>query len=82
MINGFENLIFCHFVVKLHSNLQLIGVGVDFIFPKEEEGTLTSNRSNTLTHLKFIECLVGVWKVFGNCLEGVWWLSGGCLKGV
>ena len=68
-----------HFV-KLHSDLriltvlQLVGVGVDFVFPLEgrKEGRnnphLGSSRGCDSTCLKF---LVGVWKVFGNCLEGV-----------
>ena len=43
---------------------------------------LASSRRNDPTCLKFDNCLVGVWNVFGNCLEGVWRVSGGCLVGV
>ena len=78
--------------VKLHSDLriltqvQLVGVGVDFVFPLEEEGRkkknnphLGSSRGCDSICLKF---LVGVWKVFGNCLAGVLRVSRGCLKHV
>ena len=82
--------------VKLHSDLriltqlQLVGVGVDFVFPlegrkEEEEGRnphLASSRRIDPTCLNFGDCLVGVWRVYGNCLEGVWQVSGGCLVGV
>ena len=79
-------------IVKLHSDLriltqlQLVGVGVDFVFPlEEEEGRnphLASSRRIDPTCLNFGDCLVGVWRVYGNCLEGVWQVSGGCLVGV
>ena len=75
-------------VVKLHFNLRiltqlhLVGVGVDFVFPQEEgrrkkkEGRnnphLGSSRGCDSTCLKF---LVAVWKVLGNCLERFWQMS-------
>ena len=65
---------FLHIFVKLHSDLriltqlQLVGVGVDFVFPleEEEEGRtnphLAFSRRNdpTPTCLNFVDCLVGV----------------------
>ena len=75
-------------VVKLHSDLriltqlQLVGEGVDFVFPWKKNPHLDSSIRNDPTCLNFGDCLVGVWKVFGNCLEGVWQVSGGCLVGV
>ena len=63
-------------------------IGVDFVFPleeEEEEGRnphLASNRRIDPICLNFRDCLVGVWRVYGNCLEGVWRVSGGCLVGV
>ena len=58
--------------------LQRLGVRVDFVFPqkkKKEEGRkiphLAASRMNDPTCLNFGDCLVGVWRVFGNCLEGV-----------
>ena len=87
----------------MKSQLQLIGVGVDFVFPlegrkKKKEGRnnphLAFSRRIDPTCLIFVDCLVGVWRVYGNCLEGVCrvsgtcplgqrlWLSGGCLNGV
>ena len=69
--------------------LQRLGVRVDFVFPqkkKKEEGRknphLAASRMNDPTCLNFADCLVGVWRVYGNCLEGVWRVSGGCLVGV
>ena len=70
------------------TQLKLVGVGVDFVFPQEgrkEEGMnphLASTRGNDPLCLKLVDCLVYVWKVFGKCLEGVWWMSGECRKGV
>ena len=74
---------FLHIFVKLHSDLriltqlQLVGVGGDFVFPleqgrKKKNPHLGSSRECDSTCLKY---LVGVWKVFGNCLEGVWQVS-------
>ena len=74
---------------KLHSDfriltqLQLVGIGVDFVFPldEEEEGRkknnphLGSSRGGDSTYLKFLG-------VSGRCLEIVWRVSGRCLKGV
>ena len=85
----------CSFV-KLHSDLriltqlQLVGVGVDFVFPlegrrkKEEEGRrrnphLAFSRRNDPTCLIFSDCLVGVLRVSFGCLEGVLRVSGGNL---
>ena len=97
---GLSNIFFISFhfissycIVKLHSDLriltqlQLVGVGVDFVFPleegrkkEEEEGRrnphLAFSRKNDPTCLIFSDCLVGVWRVYGNCLESVWWVSG------
>ena len=71
-------------IVKLHSDLriltqlQLVGVGVDFVFPlegrrrKKEEVSnphLALSRRNDPACLVFSDCLVGVWRVYGNCLE-------------
>ena len=70
------------------TQLQLIGVGVDFVFPrKKKEGRRTNphlafSRRNDPTCLIFGDCLVGVWRVSGNCMEIVWRMSGGCLAGV
>ena len=90
-------------VVKLHSDLriltqlQLVGVGVDFVFQrKKKEGRrkkknphLAFSIRNDPTCLNFGDCLWVsggcmeiVWRVSGGCLTGVLWLSGGCLKGV
>ena len=82
-------------LVKLHSDLrvltqlQLDGVGVDFVFAchKEEEGGgrnthLASTGRNGHTCLKFGGCLVGVLRVSGGCMEGVWMVPGWCLEGV
>ena len=72
------------FVVKLHSDLriltqfQLVGVGVDFVFPlegrrkKKKNPHLAFSRWNDPTCLIFSDCLVGVWRVYANCLESVW----------
>ena len=80
-------------VVKLHSalriltQLQLVGLEVDFVFPleegmKEEERRknphLAFSRRNDPTCLNFSDCIVGVWRVYGNCLESVWRVSGRC----
>ena len=68
------------------TELQLVGVGVDYVFPRKKgrkkNPHLASNRRNGSICLNFGDCLVGVWKVFGNCLEGVWRASGSCLEGV
>ena len=70
------------------TQLQLVGVGVDFSHGKKEgrkEGRnppLASSRRIGPTCLNFGDCLVGVRRVYGNCLEGVWRVSGGCLVGV
>ena len=66
--------------VKLHSNptkIQLVGVGVEFVFPLEEGRKEGFSRECDSTCLKF---LAGVWKVFGNCLEGVGQVSRGGVK--
>ena len=81
---------FCQTPLQLENptQLQLVRVGVDFVFPqkKKEEGRrnphLAFSRRNDPTCLTFGYCLVGVWRVYGNCLEGVWRVSGGCLAGV
>ena len=76
-------------LVKLHSDLriltqlQLVVVGFDFVFPLEEGRKkknnihLGSSRGCDSTCMKF---LVGVWKAFENCLEDVLRVSRGCLK--
>ena len=83
-----------YFFVKLHSDLriltqlQLLGVGVDFVFPLEEgrkEGRRRKKKKNNNPHLgssrgcdsTCLKFLVGVWKVFANCLEVVWQVSKG-----
>ena len=46
---------------------------------KKKEGRknphLACSRSNDPTCLKLVDCLVGVWRVYGKCLEGVWHMS-------
>ena len=78
-------------LLRILTQLQLVGVGVDFVFPleEEEEGRkegrnphLASSRRIDPTCLNFGDCLVGVWRVYGNCLEGVWQVFGRCLAGV
>ena len=73
--------LFCQTPLQLAHpvQLQLVGVGVDFVFPrkKKKEGRkknnphLTSSRRNEPTCLNFGDCLVGVRREFGNFLEGV-----------
>ena len=43
---------------------------------------LDFSRRNDPLCLNFADCLVGVWRVFGNRLKGVWQLSERCLEGV
>ena len=75
---------FCQTPLQLAdpTQLQLVGKGDDFVFPwrkkkkkkKEEEGRnphLASSRRIDPTCLNFGDCLVGVWRLYGNCLEGV-----------
>ena len=63
----------------------MVGVGIDFVFPlEEEEGRknnphLGSTIGSEATCLKF---LVGVWKVYGNCLEGALNVSRKCFEGI
>ena len=75
------------------NQLQLVWVGVDFIFPlNKKEGRnnphLASIRRNDPSCLNFGDCLVSwgyleiVWRASGGCLVGVWRVSGGCLEGV
>ena len=66
-------------IVKLQladpTQLQVVGVGVDFVFWRKEgrkNPHLASSRRNDPSCLNFGDCLVGFWKVFGNYLEGVW----------
>ena len=82
-------LLFCQTPLQLANptELQLDGVGVDFVFPchkKDEEGrnnphlAFTSRKGTT--GLYFVAGL----SVSGECLENVWKISvvsGGCLKG-
>ena len=73
-------------LVKLHSDLrvltqlQLDGVGVDFVFAchkeEQEEPHLASTGRNGPACLKFGACLVGVLRVSGGCPEGVWMVCG------
>ena len=74
---------FCQTPLQLANltQLELVGVGVDFVFPQEgrkEEGMnphLASTRGNDPLCLKLVDCLVGVWKV-------VWQVSVDFLVGV
>ena len=72
------------------TQLQLVGVGVDFVFPQEgrrrKEGTKNPHLASSSwigpRSLNFGNCLMGVWKVFGNLVEGVWHVSVDYLEGV
>ena len=78
--------------LRILTQLQLVGVGVDFVFPLEEgrrrkkrkknNPHLAFSRRNDPTCLIFSDCLVGVWRAYGNYLESVWQVSFGCLEGV
>ena len=88
---NFENAnhVFCQTPLQLANptELQLDGVGVDFVFPchnNKKEGRsknnphLTFSRRDDPTCLNFGDCLVGVWKLSGGCLEGDWRVSCVC----
>ena len=71
------------------TQLQLVWVGVDFVFPrknnkknKKNNPHLAFSRGNDPTCLIFSDCLVCVWRVYGNCLESVWQVFFCCLEGV
>ena len=51
------------------TKLQLIGVGVDFVFPCHKKEAFI--RGNDHKCLKFGSCVVVVWRVSGGCLVGV-----------
>ena len=84
---------FCQTPLQL-ANRTLVGVGVDFVFPRKKEGkrrtlTLLLTEGMTLHVLTLVTvlwvsggCLVGVWRVSERCLEGVLRVSGRCLEGV
>ena len=66
------------------TQLQLVWVGVDFVFPWKKEGRrsnphLASSRRNDPTCLNFGDCVVGA---SGGCWEIVRRVSGGCLLAV
>ena len=87
ILNSFVRL---HSDLRILTQLQLVGVGVDFVFPLEEEEVrrkegrritlphLAFSRRNDPTCLIFSDCLLGVWMV----MVIVWRVSGGCLAGV
>ena len=86
-LTSFFNLLNIGIWNSLKRKLQLVGVGVDFVFPLEEEGRkkegrrnprLAFSRRNDPTCLIFSDCFVGVWRLYGNCLESVWRVSGRC----
>ena len=62
---------FCQTPLQLANptQLQLVGVGVDVVFPWKKEGTQTRRKDPTC--LNFGDCLLGVRRVFGSCLVGV-----------
>ena len=61
-------------VVKLHSDLrtltqlQLVGVGVDFVFPLEEEPTPSFCQKEWPNTCE-------IWWLSYGCLEDAWWMS-------
>ena len=66
-------------IIKLHSDLrvltqlQLDGVGVDFVFVWKEEGSRRRKEEPTPGFsLNFGGCPVGVMRFSCECLEGVW----------
>ena len=89
MTSLFFSLNFCQTPLQLANStqLQLVGVGVDFDFPQKKKGRnphLDYSRRNDPKCLwrVFGNCLKGVWHVSEGCLACVWRVSGGCLKGV
>ena len=77
------------FQLENPTQLWLVWVGVDFVFPRRKEGRSTQSnphqafsRENNPICLIFGDCLVAVWRVYGNCLEGVWQVSFCCLDDV
>ena len=93
-LKWFLTVLVVEYIVKLHSDLRVLtqleldGVGVDFVFARKEgrrrrrNPHLASTERNGPTDLKFGGCLEGVLSVSGGCLEDVWMVSGGCLDGV
>ena len=87
MVNAtFFFMIFC--TVQLHSKLadpsqlQLVGVGVDFVFPSQEEGRRRrKNQEPTPCFYHFLNLVAVLW-LSGTSLEGVWRVPEGCLEGV
>ena len=88
------NCYFCLTPLQLANptQLQMVGEGLDFVFPQKKEGitlTLLLAEGMTLhvwTMLAVLwvsgEWLEIVWRVSGRCLTGVLQVSGRCLKGV
>ena len=76
--------------MRILTQLQLVGVGVNFVFPLEgrkKNPHLAFSKRNDPTRLIFGDylvggCLEGVWKLSEGCLAGVWQVSFGSLEGV
>ena len=81
---------FCQTPLQLANptQLQLVWVGVDFVFPrknnknKKNNPHLASTTRNDPTCLKFGGCLKCVWILLEVSFEGVGRLSGWCTEGV
>ena len=86
---------FCQTPLQLANptQLQLVGVGVDFVYPrKKKEGrrrkepppSFKQKECPYISELWCVSCgcLEGVWNLSGGCLAVVQWLSRGCLKSV
>ena len=69
-----------------HSQLQLDGVGIDFVFERREWPSPGFDQNERLYMSEIwclsCGCLEGVWRVSGGCLQGVCRVSGWCLVGI
>ena len=77
------------------TELELVGVGVDFVFQCHNKKKKNKSPHLILIYRKSLQVyalgwvkvwvsrrsLEGVWMVSGRCLEGVWEVSGRCLEG-
>ena len=74
------------FQIEDPTQLQLVWVGIDFVFPKEgrkKNPHLAFSRFWTLVTVLWVSgrCLEIVWRVCGWCLVAVWKVSYMCLEG-